>query len=195
MTTDATTLRQAVVPRTGALTEVVLAVAGAVFVAATAQVIIPLPFTPVPISLVTFGVLLVGAAYGAARGAATLALYLLVGALGAPFFAPGETEGVARLLGPTGGYLLSYPFAAALTGWLAQRRWDRRLWSAALAMLAGSAVIYGFGLPWLAVALGTGVGETLLLGFAPFVPGDLVKLALAAAILPGAWRLVGRLTR
>ena len=194
MKPDATTLRLALLPRAGIATDAVLLVAGALLVAAAAQIVIPLPFTPVPISAVTFGVLLVGASYGAARGAAALALYVLVGALGAPFYAPGETEGVARLLGPTGGYLLSYPLAAALTGWLAERQWDRRFRSAALAMLAGSAVIYAIGLPWLALVLGTGFGETLVLGLWPFVPGDMLKLALAGAVLPGAWRLVGRMT-
>ena len=190
MRPDAATLRLAVLPRTGLLTEAVLVVGGAVFVAAAAQIVIPLPFTPVPISAVTFAVLLVGASYGAARGAITLAFYLLLGLLGASVFAPGETEGIARILGPTGGYLLSYPLVAALTGRLAERRWDRRFRSAVLAMLAGSALIYAIGLPWLAVVLGTGFQETLTLGLLPFIPGDLLKLALAGAALPGAWRLV-----
>jgi len=187
---DAATLRLAVLPRASLLTDAVLVLGGAVFVAAAAQIVIPLPFTPVPISGVTFAVLLVGASYGAARGGITLAFYLLLGLLGASVFAPGETEGLARILGPTGGYLLSYPLVAWLTGRLAERRWDRRFRSAALAMLAGSALIYAIGLPWLAVALGTGLRETLALGLLPFIPGDLLKLALAGAALPGAWRLV-----
>ena len=190
MRPDAATLRLAVLPRAGLLTDAVLVLGGAVFVAAAAQIVIPLPFTPVPISGVTFAVLLVGASYGAARGGITLAFYLLLGLLGASVFAPGETEGLARILGPTGGYLLSYPLVAWLTGRLAERRWDRRFRSAALAMLAGSALIYAIGLPWLAVALGTGLRETLALGLLPFIPGDLLKLALAGAALPGAWRLV-----
>ncbi|MBA2579413.1 MAG: biotin transporter BioY [Thermoleophilaceae bacterium] len=190
MRPDAATLRLAVLPRAGLLTDAVLVLGGAVFVAAAAQIVIPLPFTPVPISAVTFAVLLVGASYGAARGGITLAFYLLLGLLGASVFAPGETEGLARILGPTGGYLLSYPLVAWLTGRLAERRWDRRFRSAALAMLAGSALIYAIGLPWLAVALGTGLRETLALGLLPFIPGDLLKLALAGAALPGAWRLV-----
>jgi len=187
---DAATLRLAVLPRAGLLTDAVLVLGGAVFVAAAAQIVIPLPFTPVPISGVTFAVLLVGASFGAARGGITLAFYLLLGLLGASVFAPGETQGLARILGPTGGYLLSYPLVAWLTGRLAERRWDRRFRSAALAMLAGSALIYAIGLPWLAVALGTGLRETLALGLLPFIPGDLLKLALAGAALPGAWRLV-----
>ena len=190
MRPDAATLRLAVLPRAGLLTDAVLVLGGAVFVAAAAQIVIPLPFTPVPISGVTFAVLLVGASYGAARGGITLAFYLLLGLLGASVFAPGETQGLARILGPTGGYLLSYPLVAWLTGRLAERRWDRRFRSAALAMLAGSALIYAIGLPWLAVALGTGLRETLALGLLPFIPGDLLKLALAGAALPGAWRLV-----
>ena len=190
MRPDAATLRLAVLPRAGLLTDAVLVLGGAVFAAAAAQIVIPLPFTPVPISGVTFAVLLVGASYGAARGGITLAFYLLLGLLGASVFAPGETQGLARILGPTGGYLLSYPLVAWLTGRLAERRWDRRFSSAALAMLAGSALIYAIGLPWLAVALGTGLRETLALGLLPFIPGDLLKLALAGAALPGAWRLV-----
>lgn len=188
----AATLRFAVFPRSGLVADSVLVLAGALLVAVAAQIAVPLPFTPVPLTFQPFGVLLVGAALGATRGATSLGLYVLLGLLGAPFYAPGETEGLARLLGPTGGYLLSYPLAAALTGWLAERRWDRRFPSALVAMLAGSVVIYAIGLPWLAAATGASASRTLELGLYPFVPGDLLKVLLASALLPGAWRLVQR---
>ena len=96
------------------------------------------------------------------------------------------------MTGASGGYLLSYPFVSALTGFLAERRWDRRFSSAVGAMLTGNVVIYLFGLPWLAVVLGTGLERTLELGLYPFVPGDTLKLYLAATLLPTAWRLIGR---
>jgi biotin transport system substrate-specific component len=99
------------------------------------------------------------------------------------------------ITGASGGYLISYPFAAALTGWLAEHRWDRRFSSAVGAMLTGNVLIYLFGLPWLAIVLGTSLEKTLELGLYPFVPGDTFKLYLAAALLPAAWRYAGRSNR
>ncbi|HEX6490216.1 MAG TPA: biotin transporter BioY [Gaiellaceae bacterium] len=185
------TLRLAVVPRPTLLTDAFLVVLGAGLIAASAQLSIPLPFTPVPITGQTFAVLLVGASLGSARGGASALLYVLLGLVGTPVYAHGA-QGWAVIAGASGGYLVSYPFASALTGWLAERRWDRRFSSAVGAMLTGNVVIYLFGLPWLAVVLGTGLAKTLELGLYPFVPGDTFKLYLAAALLPAAWRLVGQ---
>lgn len=190
MRTDAATLRLATVPRTGIVTDVGLVTLGAALIAGSAQISIALPFTPVPITGQTFAVLLVGASLGTARGGASGVLYVLLGIAGAPVYAHGA-EGWAVITGASGGYLISYPFAAALTGRLAERRWDRRFSSAIGAMLSGSILIYLFGLPWLAVVLGTGLEKTLELGLYPFVPGDTFKLYLAAALLPAAWRIVG----
>jgi biotin transport system substrate-specific component len=190
MRSDAATLRLAALPETGFMNEVVLVGLGAALLAVSAQVSIALPFTPVPITGQTFAVLLVGASLGSARGAASALLYVLVGIAGAPVYAHGAS-GIAVITGASGGYLISYPFASALTGRLAERRWDRRFSSAIGAMLTGNLLIYLVGLPWLAVVLGTGLEKTLELGLYPFVPGDTFKLYLAAALLPAAWRIVG----
>jgi biotin transport system substrate-specific component len=192
MRSDAATLRLAVFPRSGILTDVALVVAGAALVALAAQWEIKLWFTPVPITGQTFAVLLVGASLGWLRGGASLLLYFLVGLAGAPVYAGGE-GGWEWVKGATGGYLVGFIFAAALTGWLAQRRWDRRFSSAVAAMLTSSVVIYALGLPWLAHVANLGLEDTLEAGLYPFVVGDLLKLYLAGALLPGAWRLVERL--
>jgi biotin transport system substrate-specific component len=191
MQTQAATLRLAVLPRAGLLTDAMLVAGGAGLIAASAQVSFKLPFTPVPITGQTFSVLLVGAALGTARGGASGLLYVLLGLL-FPVYASGG-EGWDVIVGASGGYLVSYPFVAALTGYLAERNWDRKFSSAVGAMLTGNVVIYLFGLPWLAVVLNTNLEKTLELGLYPFVPGDTFKLYLAALALPGAWRLVRRL--
>src|SRR5919201_2091634 len=192
MRPEAATLRLAVFPRSSLVTDAVLVLVGTGFVALAAQVSIGLPFTPVPITGQTFAVVLVGASLGALLGLASLGLYLLVGALGAPVYADGN-HGWDVLTGPTGGYIVGFVLAAVFTGLLAQRRWDRRFSSAVAAMLSGNVVIYLVGLPWLAEKLDTGLEKTFELGLYPFVVGDLLKLYLAGALLPGAWRLVERL--
>jgi biotin transport system substrate-specific component len=192
MDAQAATLRLAIFPRSSLLTDVLLVLAGTAFVALAAQVKISLSFTPVPITGQTFAVVLVGASLGALLGLASLGLYLFVGALGAPIYAEGQ-GGWDILTGPTGGYIVGFCCAAALVGWLAQQRWDRRFNSAVAAMLTGNVVIYLFGLPWLAREIGTGLEGTLEAGLYPFVVGDLLKLYLAGALLPSAWKLVERL--
>ena len=189
MRADAATLRGAVFPRAGAAADVALVVGGAALVALAAQVEFHLPFTPVPITGQTFAVLLVGASLGSARGLVSLGLYVAAGLVGAPVYAGGE-GGWEWMSGATGGYLVGFLVAAALTGWLAEREWDRRFPSAVGALLTGNVVIYAFGLPWLAHVAGSGFTETLADGLYPFVVGDLVKLYLAGALLPAAWRLV-----
>ena len=191
--TSAGTLRLAVLPRAGLLADAVLIVAGAGLMAASAQFAFKLPFTPVPITGQTFSVLLVGAALGTVRGGASGLLYVLAG-LVMPVYASGG-EGWDVITSASGGYLVSYPFVSALTGRLAEQRWDRRFSSAVGAMLTGNVVIYLFGLPWLAVVLNTNLEKTLELGLYPFVPGDTFKLYLAALALPGAWKLVGAAKR
>lgn len=174
-----------------------LVLAGSLFVALTAQVAIPLPFTPVPITLQTLGVLLVGAALGSRLGFLALLAYLLEGAMGLPVFA-GGTGGLAKVLGPTGGFLLAFPLAAGLVGLLVERfGLDRSFFGTLLAMLLGNTLLYLVGLPWLAAWLmGAGkfggVSALLAMGLFPFIPGDLVKAVLAALLLPTAWRFLGR---
>jgi biotin transport system substrate-specific component len=191
MRPEAATLRLAFFPRSGLLTDVLLVLAGTGFVALAAQVSFDIPGTPVPITGQTFAVVLVGASLGALLGLASLGLYLFVGALGAPVYADGH-HGWDVLTGPTGGYIVGFVLAAIVTGWLAQQRWDRRFSSAVAAMLTGNVLIYAVGLPWLADDQDLGFKETMAEGLAPFIPGDLLKLYLAAALLPGAWRLVER---
>jgi len=194
MQTQAATLRLAVVPRTGLLTDALLVCAGAAFVALCAQVSIHLGFTPVPITLQTFAVLLVGAAYGTLLGTASLLLYMLVGIAGAPVYAEYKS-GWEVFSGATGGYIVGFVVAAALTGYLAERGWDRRFSSSISVMLTGSVVIYGCGLVWLPHSLGVNWPDALELGLYPFVAGDVIKLYLAALALPGAWKLVERVKR
>jgi len=192
MRPDAATLRLAVFPRSGFLVDALLIVAGAMLVALAAQIRIPLD--PVPITGQTFAVLLVGASLGSLRGFASLLLYTLVGIAGAPVFQQ-QNHGWEYFAGVTGGYIVGFAAAAAVTGWLAERRWDRRFASAVAAMLTGNVIVYLFGLPWLAHVADYDFATTLKEGLAPFVPGDLLKLYLAAALLPGAWRVVERLKR
>jgi biotin transport system substrate-specific component len=170
--------------------EALLVCSGAFFVAALAQVRVPLPFTPVPITGQTFAVLLVGAALGSKRGAASLLAYLGMGALGLPFFA-GGAAGVKHLLGPTAGYLLGFVVAAWLVGWLAERGLERRLPQALLVFLAGEVAIYLLGVGWLTFVLGS-LQKALLAGFFPFLIGDAIKCVAAALALPAAWQLVRR---
>jgi biotin transport system substrate-specific component len=190
---EAATLRLALFPRGGIVADAALVALGAALVALAAQITIALPFTPVPITGQTFAVVLVGGALGAARGAASLSLYLLLGLVGMPVYSDGGS-GWDVISGATGGYLVGFLLAAGLTGFLAERRWDRRLSSSIAAMLTGNVVIYLVGVPWLASVADYGLEEALEKGLYPFVVGDLLKLYLAGALLPAAWRIVERTT-
>jgi biotin transport system substrate-specific component len=192
MRPEAATLRLAFFPRSSVLTDALLVLGGAGFVALAAQIEIHLGFTPVPITLQTFAVLLVGAALGSVLGVAALGLYLVLGLVGAPVYAGGES-GWEWIEGATGGYLVGFVLAAGVAGLLAERQWDRRLATAVTALLTGSVLIYVFGLPWLAHVADLGWQETFEQGLYPFVVGDLAKLYLAGALLPAAWGLVKRL--
>lgn len=171
--------------------DVALVVAGALFIYLTARVAIPVPGSPVPITGQTFGVLLVGGALGFRRGLIGVALYVLLGVIGLPFFADGK-GGISVIWGATGGYLIGFVVAGALVGRLAELGWDRKLGGALGAMLLGSAVIYAIGLPWLGVVIGTSPAETIAQGLTPFLFGDALKLILAAVLFPVAWWVVGR---
>ena len=168
----------------------VLALGGSWLVAGLAQIEIRLPFTPVPITGQTLGVLVVGASLGAGLGAASLALYLAQGAAGLPFFSGGDGGlEFLRLSAATGGYLWGFVLSAAVVGWLAERGWDRSVRSSIGAMFLGELVLYLVAIPWLMRAINVPLGEALELGLAPFVVGDAIKLLLAAGLLPAAWRL------
>jgi biotin transport system substrate-specific component len=162
--------------------------------AAAAQVTAPIPFTAVPFALTPLAVLLTGAALGSRRGAFAQAMYVLVGIAGLPVFAPSAVlpPGLARLAGPTGGYLLAYPLAAFVTGWLAERGWDRRYATSAAAMTIGLGVIFLGGVSWLVAGFHQSIATALASGFYPFVLYDLLKVCAAAIVLPQVWRLLGR---
>jgi biotin transport system substrate-specific component len=163
--------------------------------AAAAQASVHLPFTPVPLTLQPMIVMVGAAALGSRLGAASQILYLLLGIAGMPVFAasPILPQGAGRLLGPTGGYLLAYPVAAFLTGWLAERGFDRRYVTSVAAMLAGLCVLFAGGVSWVAwfTAAPPRLAAALEAGLYPFVVADLVKVCVAGAVLPTIWRFVG----
>ncbi|WP_282609017.1 biotin transporter BioY [Pelagibius sp. Alg239-R121] len=192
------TLAEALWPSSGrtmpAARTVLLVVAGSLLLTLSAK--IQIPFYPVPMTMQTFVVLGLGMALGWRLGAASVALYLVQGAAGLPVFAgtPEKGIGLAYMMGPTGGYLLGFLLAAALCGWLAERGWDRKVLTTALAMLIGNAVIYVPGVLYLGVLFGWDK-PILEWGMTPFLLGDLTKLALAAAVLPAAWAVLKRFGR
>lgn len=186
-------LVDAILPRAGAMTDVALVLAGAALVALLAQVTIPLPI--VPITGQTLGVLVVGAALGARRGAAALTTYMLAGLAGLPVFA-GFTGTIAAVATPSFGFILGFIPAAFLAGWFAERTWDRRPWLAMVGFVAASIVPFLVGVPYMAyilnVVMGAGydLGGIIAVGVTPFIAGGLVKAAIAAIVIPAAWRSV-----
>lgn len=165
--------------------------------AASAQISVPLPFTPVPATLQPMAVLVGSAALGARLAFSSQLLYLGLGAAGLPVFAasPILPQGVARLMGPTGGYLLAYPLAALITGYLASRGFDRRYLTSLVAMVAGLLTLFLGGVLWLAFVSGgpagpLGLQGALASGFYPFILQDLVEIGIASGVLPAAWRLL-----
>ena len=176
-----------IVPVKGITTDVALIAGFAAMTAMCAQV--SFWIGPVPVTGQTFAVLVSGAILGSRRGALSQLSYLLVGITGMPFwFAAGGVPGIARLLGPTGGYLIGFVAAAYLTGWLSEKGWDKNLWTASLAMVFGCTCYYVIALPWLAHF--TGSDQVLQVGLCPFILGDLIKLTAASLALPMAWRLL-----
>lgn len=170
------------------LYNIALIVGGSLVIAWCAQIRILLPFSPVPITGQTFAVLMIGALFGARRGAVAVIAYLIEGGLGLPVFAVGG--GFSVLLGPTGGYLIGFVVAAWVVGLLAEKGWDRRAWSTVAAMVLGNMAIYAFGLLWLCCLMGAG-RRALAVGLYPFIAGDIVKIMLAAVVLPAGWKLLG----
>lgn len=167
----------------------------AALTAAAAQISVPLPFTAVPFTFQPMVVLLGGLALGGTLGLTSQVVYLAAGIAGLPVFAASATlpPGPLRLLGPTAGYLMAYPFAALLVGYLAERGFDRRYLTSVAAMMAGLVVVYASGALWLSVSLG--LPGALAAGVYPFIAADVVKIAAAAGVLPGLWKLLGRASR
>ena len=176
--------------------DAVLVALGVALISLSAQVVINLPHTPVPITGQTFGALLVGGAYGAKRGFVTFATYLAVGGLGYGVFA-GHASGwdVLKFSSATGGYLVGMLVAAGFVGWLADRGWDRKATRSLPTMILGNVVIYAIGATWLAHALGVGAQQAWDLGVKDFLVGDALKILLAAGLLPAAWKLVDTVRR
>lgn len=171
----------------GAVRNIALVLGGTLFVALSALVVIPLPFTPVPLTLQTFSVLLVGAALGSRRGVIAIALYLLAGMAGMPWFADQNSGWQFASF----GYIVGYVAAAWLAGRLAERGADRFVGRSIGLMVIGNVVIYAFGVAGLMIFTGMAVPTALAKGVAPFLIGDAIKILAAAALLPAAWKLVG----
>ncbi len=209
MTTIAPSARRPVLvdrvfPRSLAMDAVLIA-AGTALVSVLAQLAIPM--WPVPITMQTFGVLLVGTVLGPWRGAISLALYLVLGLVGLPIFSDGKSGSLLAI--PSGGFIVGFILAAFLVGWLASRQWDRKVVGTIVSFLAGTVVMYAIGVPWLYLSLqnlgspvwhgalgyGTLLAATLGTGVLPFLIGDVLKAALAGVLLPGTWRLVNRADR
>jgi biotin transport system substrate-specific component len=158
--------------------------------ALAAQLVVPLPWTPVPVTGQTFAVLLTGALLGSRMGAITMLVYLAEGAVGLPFFRAGA-GGAQHFAGATAGYLFAFPVAAFVTGYLAERGWDRRFATAAAAMALGSLVVLACGWAWLTLLYRT-AADAFAAGVLPFLVGDVIKIALAAAALPAGWAILRR---
>ena len=166
-----------------------LVIVFSLFIAACAQ--FTLPIGDVPITGQTFAVLLTGALLGSRLGAAAVAAYLIEGAIGLPFFAGGGS-GIVRFFGPSGGYLVAFPAAAFITGAFAEHGWDRRYHTAAAAMAIGSAIVLLSGWAWYSIITNTSPDLSFKLAVMRFLPSDVIKIALAAAVLPTGWALLKR---
>lgn len=190
-----TILADALLPAATRAQNALLVVGASLLVALCAQVSLPLPFSPVPVTGQTFAVLLLGATLGARRSAAALLLYLAEGTLGLPVFAPGGLPGVARLVGPTGGYLFAFPVAAFLLG-MAMERLPRKWWLWLGAAFGAELFILLAGTAWLRLVVPMpGWSEAAQLGLLPFLPGSVVKVLLVAACLPASWWAAERARR
>ena len=192
-TTHNSVLAEVILPLTGQamrVKQIILVIAGIAALAVAAK--IKIPMIPVSMTMGTFAVLSIGAAYGMRLGLVTIIGYMLIGALGFDVFAgsSAETFGITYMMGGTGGYLVGYVLAVLALGYAARQGWDRSIGKMALAMVLGNVLIYVPGLVWLAVLYGTDA-PIFTWGLTPFLLGDLVKLALAALLLPSVWGLVG----
>jgi len=188
-------LRATVFPRSTALTEALFVVGGIGFISLLAQIAIPVPGSPVPVTGQTLAVLLIGTTYGARLGFITFATYILAGVAGAPIFAPSATaanHGLDRLVGATGGYLVGMLIASLLLGYLADRKADQKFRTSFPALLFGDLIIFTFGLAWLHASLDLTWAATFKAGLTPFILGEALKIAITATSLPLVWRKISR---
>ena len=186
-----TPLRTALIPRASALSNAVLVVSGVLGLAALAQIAIPVPGSPVPVTGQTLGVLILGTTYGSTLGFTTFAIYLLAGIAGAPVFANGA-HGLDRIVGATGGYLIGMLVATLILGQLARFRLDQKFLTALPSMLIGTVITFAFGLVWLQQFTGQSWSWTISAGLTPFLIGEVLKIAIAGTSLPVIWRVVNR---
>ena len=195
MSIQSASLRATVFPRRSALTQSLFVVGGIGFIGLLAQISIPVPGSPVPVTGQTLAVLLIGTTYGARLGFITFASYLLAGIAGAPIFAHSATSanhGIARLTGATGGYLVGMLVASLILGYLADRKADQKFRTSFPALLLGDVVIFAFGLTWLHASLDMTWAATIKAGFTPFILGEALKIAITATSLPLVWRRISR---
>lgn len=195
MSLQSNSLRATIFPRSSAITQALFVVGGVGFLTALAQISIPVPGSPVPVTGQTLGVLLIGTTYGAQLGFITFATYLLAGIAGAPLFAPSATlpnHGLERLFSATGGYLVGMLVASFVLGYLADRKADQKFTTSFPALLLGDAVIFAFGLVWLHLSLDLSWAKTIAAGFTPFILGEALKIAITATSLPLLWRRISR---
>ena len=186
-------LRTAIFPRSTALTEALFIVGGIGFLALLAQISLPIPGSPVPVTGQTLGVLLIGTTYGARLGVMTFGGYLLAGMAGAPIFAQSATapnHGIERIVGATGGYLVGMLVATFVLGYLADRKADQKFKTSFPALLLGDLIIFALGLAWLQASLELSLSATLAAGFTPFIFGEALKIAITATSLPLLWRKI-----
>ena len=189
---EVSTLKSAFIARSTAVTQLSLVLGGTIFLSVMAQIAFPIPGSPVPVTGQTLGVLLLGTAYGAGLGFSTMAFYLLIGILVAPVFAPVESQGLERVIGATGGYLVGMLFASLIIGALAGRKWDQKIRTVIPTMLIGSTIVFSFGLIWLQQFSGQSWSWVLEKGLLPFLPGEIQKIAIASTALPALWRFISK---
>ena len=191
MSLSATSLRSSLIPRSTALSHAVLVVGGVLGLAALAQIAIPVPGSPVPVTGQTLGVLILGTTYGSTLGVTTFAMYILAGIAGAPVFA-NSGHGLERIVGATGGYLIGMLVATFVLGQLARFRLDQKFATALPSMLIGTVITFSFGLVWLYQYTGQSWSWTVNAGLTPFILGEVLKIAIAGTSLPAIWRVVNR---
>ena len=191
MSLSATSLRTSLIPRSTALSNAVLVVSGVLGLAALAQIAIPVPGSPVPVTGQTLGVLILGTAYGSTLGVTTFAIYILAGVAGAPVFA-NSGNGLDRIVGATGGYLIGMLVATFVLGQLARFRLDQNFLTALPSMLIGTITTFAFGLVWLHQYTGQSWDWTIKAGLTPFIVGEVLKIAIAGTSLPVVWRFLNR---
>lgn len=172
------------------LYNIVLVVAGSILITLSAKISIPLSFSPIPVTIQTLVILLIGTIYGSKRSSLAVLVYISQGIIGIPVFAK-TGSGFAYLLGPTGGYLIGFVFAAFITGYFAEKGWDRSFWKTSLAMTIGTSFIFIFGVGWLCSF--HGFSKAVMVGFVPFIVEAIITIIIAITLIPSGWKILEKL--